>query len=106
MSKSRLTLFVCKGKDCRRAWDRFAGRSPGKWLKRQVEHAGLPYKLTVVETDCQDRCQDAACLQAISGACATAVTAIRSDHDADRILAALRSCAERAADGPPAPTAR
>jgi hypothetical protein len=105
MSKTRLTLFVCTGKDCRRAWGRVAG-SPGKWLKRQVEHAGLPYKLNVVETACQDRCEDAACLHAVCGPCAAAVTAVRSDHDADRVLAALRSCAERAADASQAQPSR
>jgi hypothetical protein len=106
MSKTRLTLFVCNGKDCRRAWDRVAGRSPDKWLKRQVEHAGLPYKLNAVETSCQDHCEDAACLQIVCGPCAAAVTAIRSDHDADRVLAVLRSCAERAADAAQGQTAR
>jgi hypothetical protein len=101
MSKTRLTLFVCNGKDCRRAWDRVAGGWPGKWLKRQVERAGLPYKLNVVETSCQDHCEDAACLHAVCVSCAAAVTAVRSEYDGDRILAALRSCAEHAADAPP-----
>jgi hypothetical protein len=100
MSKTKLTLFVCDGKDCRRAWGRVAGSSPGKWLKRQVERAGLPYKLNVVETCCQDRCEEAACLTAVCGPCAAAVTAVRAADDADRVLAALRSCAERAADAP------
>jgi hypothetical protein len=106
MSKTRLTLFVCNDKDCRRAWERAVGRSPVKWLKRHVEHAGLPYKLNVIETCCQDRCEEAACLHAICGPCAAVVTAIRSDHDADRVLAELRSCAERAADTPQTQAAR
>jgi hypothetical protein len=100
MSKTRLTLFVCHGKDCRKAWGRVAGGAPGKWLKRQVERAGLPYKLNVVQTSCQDRCEKAACLHAVCGPCAASVTAVRSEHDADHVLAALRSCAERAADAP------
>jgi hypothetical protein len=98
MSKTKLTLFLCDGKDCRRAWGRVAGGSPGKWLKRQVEHAGLPYKLNVVETCCQDRCEDAACFCLVCGPCAAAVTAVRSEDDADRVLATLRTCAQRASD--------
>src|SRR5438105_81013 len=52
MSKTRLTVFLCQGKDCRKAWKHVSGGgSPGKWLKRRVEEAGLPYKLRIVKTE-------------------------------------------------------
>jgi hypothetical protein len=98
MSKQRLTVFLCQGKDCRKAWDRLTESAPEKWLKRRIEEAGLPYKLRAIATECQDHCEDAACLYAICGPCAVHETRIRSKDDADRLLAALRSCAERSAD--------
>jgi hypothetical protein len=97
MSKPSVTVFLCTGKDCGRAWRKLTDATPKKWLKRRVEEAGLPYKLRVVETYCQDRCENAACLCAVSGPCAALETCIRSDDDADRVLAAFRSCVERAA---------
>ena len=99
MSEQRLTVFLCEGKDCRKAWDRLTDSSPTKWLKRHVEEAGLPYKLRVVATECQDRCEEAACLCATCGACAVCETNIRSKEDADRLLAGLRSCASGARQG-------
>jgi hypothetical protein len=97
MSKTRVTVFLCTGKDCRKAWARAGAGSPAKWLKRQVEKAGLPYKLHVVQTECMDRCDEAACLCAVCGDGAGFVTEVRSEEDADRALATLRSCVETAA---------
>ena len=96
MSKVPLTVFLCTGKDCARAWRRVCPGSPGKWLKRRVAEAGLPYKLRVVKTECMDRCDDAANLCCVHGPCAALVQRVRSADDADRLLAALRSCVERA----------
>jgi hypothetical protein len=53
MSKVPLTVFLCAGKDCARAWRRVCDGSPGKWLKRHAQEAGLPYKLRVVKTSHQ-----------------------------------------------------
>lgn len=97
MKKTALTVFLCTGKDCGKAWRHICHGSPGKWLKQQVEAAGLPYKLTIVETDCMDRCEQAACLCAVHGRHAGLVTEMRSAHDSDRILASLRACVEAAA---------
>jgi hypothetical protein len=94
MSKIALTVFLCTDKDCMRAWHRVCDGSPGKWLKRQVEEAGLPYKLNVVKTECMDRCDEAACLCCVRGRHACLETHVRSPHDVDRLLAALRSCVE------------
>jgi hypothetical protein len=94
MAKIRLTVFLCTGKDCTRAWDRLCSCSPRKWLKTQIKQAGLPYKLNVVETSCQDDCDRAACLCCVADDWASQLCKIRSADDADRILAALRSCAE------------
>ena len=96
MSKQRLTVFLCQGDDCRRAWRRVCDGAPRKWLKRHLEEAGLPYKLRVVETECMDRCDDAANLCCVRGTCAALVQRVRSADDADRLLAALRSCVESA----------
>lgn len=96
MSKVPLTVFLCTGKDCARAWRRVCAGSPGKWLKRRVAEAGLPYKLRVVKTECMDRCDDAANLCCVRGTCAALVQRVRSAADADRLLAALRSCVESA----------
>jgi hypothetical protein len=93
MAKTRLTVFLCAGKDCSRQWKAICA-APGKWLKHQVKEAGLPYKLNVVETCCQDRCEEAACLCCVAGPRALVETCIRSRHDADRILSGLRACAE------------
>jgi hypothetical protein len=100
MSKTSLTVFVCTGKDCTRAWRRVCAGSPGKWLKRQVADAGLPYKLRVVKTECMDRCASAANLCFVCGPGACSETEVRSAHDADRLLAALRACAERSLSRP------
>src|SRR5262245_13908281 len=62
MSKPRVTVFICTGKECTKAWRRLGNGSPGKWLKRHIEEAGLPYKVTVVKTECMDRCEHAGCL--------------------------------------------
>jgi hypothetical protein len=99
MSKPRLTVFLCQSDDCRKAWRRLCHAPPRKWLKRQIEAAGLPYKLRVVETACQDRCDEAACLCAVCGPCAASVTRIRCEDDADRLLAAMRACVERTEAG-------
>lgn len=94
MSKIRLTVFLCTGKDCRRAWDRLCSSSPRKWLKSQIKEAELPYKLNLVETSCQDNCERAACLCCVAEDWASLITKVRSPDDADRILAAFRCCAE------------
>jgi hypothetical protein len=94
MSKLSLTVILCAGKDCARAWRRVCDGSPGKWLRRRVEEAGLPYKLRVVKTECMDRCERAACLCCVAGPRADFATDVRSPHDADRLLAALRSTVE------------
>src|SRR5438270_8103337 len=98
MTKTRLTVFLCTGEDCARRWAHVCDGSPGKWLKRQVKDAGLPYKLEVVKTCCMDRCEDAACLCCVCGPAGGFETRIRRPEDADRVLAGLRSCAEQAAD--------
>jgi hypothetical protein len=94
MSKLSLTVFLCTGKDCARAWRRVCDGSPGKWLRRRVEAAGLPFKLRVVKTECLDRCERAACLCCVAGRHAGFATDVRSPHDADRLLATLRSTVE------------
>jgi hypothetical protein len=96
MSKTAVTVFLCTGKDCARAWRRVCDGSPGKWLKHRVEEAGLPYKLNVVKTECMDRCDDAACVCFVHGRAADVVTKVRSGEAADRLLAALRACCESA----------
>jgi NADH:ubiquinone oxidoreductase subunit E len=98
MSKQRLTVFVCQGKDCRKAWEQLTDSAPEKWLKRRVEEAALNCKLRVVGTECQDNCEDAACLCAVCGPCAALETRIRSKADADRLMTALRGCTESAAE--------
>jgi hypothetical protein len=102
MGRRALTVFVCNGKDCRKEWGRFCDAAPGKWLKRQAERAGLPYKLRVVETGCMDRCDEAGCLCFVAGRHAGFETEVRSHHDADRLLAALRACVETALSDRPA----
>ncbi len=97
MSKVPLTVFLCAGKDCARAWRRVCDGSPGKWLKRRAREAGLPYKLQIIKTECMDRCDDAANLCGVRGNCAAFTQRVRSADDADRVLAALRSCVESAA---------
>jgi predicted metal-binding protein len=97
MSKITLTVFVCTGKDCRKAWDRVCDGSPSKWLKRQLQDAELPYKLDVIKTDCMDRCKHAANVCFMHNGCAGSECDIHSHHDTDRLLAALRACVERSA---------
>lgn len=94
---TRVTVFLCTGKDCVKAWRRLCDGSPKKWLRRQVEDAGLPYKLKVVETECMDRCEHAACLCGVTGSRACFTADIRAKDDADHILAGLRAAAESAA---------
>ena len=94
MSKTSVTVFLCTGKDCVRAWRHVCAHSPGKWLKRQVEEAGLPYKLNVVKTECLDECDDAANVCFVHGETAAPVKHIRHADDADRLLAELRACVE------------
>src|SRR5208337_719388 len=94
MSKISLTVFLCDGKDCTRAWQRVCDGSPAKWLKRQLEAAGLPYKLKIIRTECMDHCEEAACLCCVYGNAARFEMRIRSRHEADRLLASLRSCVE------------
>ncbi len=95
MSKRHITLFVCDDKDCAKAWSHTCRNgSPGKWLKRHVKEAGLPYKLDIIKTACMDRCEDAACLCIVANGVAVWETHIRSADDVDRLLAALRCCVE------------
>jgi hypothetical protein len=97
MSKKHITVFLCDGKDCSKAWSCVCrDASPGKWLKRHIKEAGLPYKLDVIKTECMDRCEEAACLCIAADGLAAWETAIRSSDDADRLLATVRACAERA----------
>jgi predicted metal-binding protein len=94
MSKTCVTVFLCDGKDCRKAWRRVCDGSPGKWLRRAIEEAGLPYKLHIIKTECMDRCDHAACLCCVHGTNAVLQENIQSPDDADDLLAALRGCAE------------
>ena len=94
MSKQGLIVYVCTGKECRKAWHRLTNGSPGKWLKRHVEAAELPFKLQIIKTECMDRCDQAGNLCIVHGECARQETDICSPHDADRLLASLRSCVE------------
>ncbi len=94
MSKTSVMVFLCTGKDCRKAWRRVCDEPPRKWIKRQVEESGLPYKLRVVETECMDRCEHAGSVCCVHGASALFQQDIRSPDDADRLLAALRCCVE------------
>jgi hypothetical protein len=98
MSKTIVTVFLCGGKDCTKAWKHVCNNSPGKWLKHRVEDAGLPYKLNVIKTECMDRCDDAANCFFVHGEAAESVECVRSEDDADRLLAALQTCVERAAE--------
>jgi hypothetical protein len=101
MSKPAMTVFLCGGKDCAKAWKRVCRNSPAKWLKRRADEAGLPFKLNVVDTECMDRCDDAATCWFVHGGAAMCVDCVHGDSDAGRILAALRDCAERAAASDP-----
>jgi hypothetical protein len=94
MSKSPVTVFLCTGKDCARAWRRAGADSPGRWLKNHVAEAGLPYKLHIIKTDCMDRCEEAATLTCIHQHNAEMAVGIRGENDADRLLALLRTCVE------------
>jgi predicted metal-binding protein len=89
MSKPHLTVFLCDSKDCSKAWQRICDSSPRKWLKHQVEDAGLPCKLDVIKTDCMDRCKHAANLVLIHEGRAHLETEITSPKDAARLLAVI-----------------
>jgi predicted metal-binding protein len=93
MSRTPLTVYICTHKDCTRAWRHLCDNSPGKWLKRQVEAAGLPYKLHIIKTDCMDRCDEAACVCFVSGDRASTQVYVRGDEDVHRLLAAARDVA-------------
>jgi hypothetical protein len=93
MSKRKITIFLCDGKDCSRAWSRL-GHSPSKWLKKQVKEAGLPYKLNIVKTECLDCCEEAAVLCIVARDRAAWERRLRGEEDADRLLATLRALAE------------
>lgn len=95
MSKRQVTIFLCDGKDCAKAWSHVCRHgSPGKWLKRQVKDAGLPYKLRIIKTECTDRCDEAACMCIVCDGSACWESNVRSSDDADRLLAALRAAVE------------
>jgi hypothetical protein len=98
MSKVPITLFLCTGKDCRKAWRWVCDGSPGKWLKQQAAAAGLPCKLHVIKTECMDRCECAANVFVVQGSHAGLVERIHSEHDSDRLLCALRRCLETASE--------
>ncbi len=94
MSKQHLTVFLCTGKDCCKAWSHITEDSPGKWLKRLVKEADLPYKLDIIKTECMDQCEQSACLCIVADHSATWEMQIGHRDDADRVLAGLRACAE------------
>jgi len=94
MGKRTVTVFLCTGKDCCKAWRHVTDGSPGKWLKRQVEAAGLPFKLNIVKTECMDRCDEAATVCFVNGCSAAVESEIDSPQDADRLLASLRVLAD------------
>ena len=99
MAKRTITVFLCTGKDCHKSWRHVTDGSPGKWLKRQVEAAELPFKLNVVKTECMDRCDQAATVCFVNCSQACVESEIDSVHDADRLLASLRVLADGAAAG-------
>ncbi|MGE3809772.1 MAG: (2Fe-2S) ferredoxin domain-containing protein [Gemmataceae bacterium] len=94
MSKTTVTVFLCKGKDCTKAWHKVCNESPKKFLKEHLKSSGMPYKLKVVETSCMDACKQAANVCFVCGDCADCAREIKSPDDADRILIHLRSCVE------------
>jgi hypothetical protein len=89
MSRIPLTVFLCTGKDCSRAWRRICDDSPRKWLKRRLEETGAPCKLHIIKTDCMDRCEQAACIHLVHEGRARLETQIHSEHDLGRILEAV-----------------
>lgn len=93
MSKKVVALFVCTGKDCRRAWHKHE-RSPAKWVKRYLEDADLPMKVQVVETECMDRCEEAACMCVVHAERARTLVEFRGDRDAEKLSSALRQVVE------------
>src|SRR5258707_5410162 len=95
MSKTRITVFLCTGEDCSKAWHHVCDGSPGKWLKRQVEAADFPCKLRIVKTDCMDQCDEAACACCVHNGNAGQVTNIHKSQDGNRLVAAVRNCLER-----------
>ena len=94
MSKVTVTAFICRGKDCTRAWRQVCDGSPKRFLKEQLKESGMPFKLNVVETCCMDQCEQAANVCFVCGDCADVAREIRAPDDADRILIHLRSCVE------------
>lgn len=94
MSKLLVTAFVCKGKDCTRAWRKVCPGSPKKFIKEQLKESGMPYKLNIVETVCMDHCEQAANICFVCSDCADFAREVRTPEDADRILIHLRSCVE------------
>lgn len=88
MSKISLTVFLCTGKDCSKAWRRICDDSPRKWLKRRLEETGVPAKLDVIRTECMDHCKEAACLHLVCEGRARLEMEVRSEHDLGRILEA------------------
>lgn len=94
MSKTVVTVFVCTGKDCTRAWKKVCSGSPKKFLKEQLRESGMPFRLNVIETSCMDQCEQAANVCFVSGDCADFAREIRSSDDGDRLLLHMRSCVE------------
>lgn len=101
MSKPHLTVFLCTGKDCKRAWRDLCDASPGKWLKREVEAAGLSCKLEIVKTECMDRCEQAANLWLVHEEHARLETDVTRDDDVARLLAAVRDLVGEDCQRPP-----
>lgn len=87
MSKPRVLAFVCQGKDCRRVWQQHHVH-PGKWLKWIGSQ--LPLKLRVVESECMDHCEDAACICLVSGKHACLDLNVQPRKDDERVLETLQ----------------
>jgi len=95
MAKVSVTVFLCTGKDCARAWRKLCDdSSPRKWIRQQLKEAKLPFKLNLVKTECMDQCARAGCLWVVYGRHACQEMEVCSAEDGDRVLAAMRACVE------------
>jgi hypothetical protein len=92
-NQKTLTVFICRGKDCRRAWRNLPEEvGVRRWVKESAAEllGGSRNQIETIETDCMDRCAEAGCLFVAGAGGAGFVTNLHGRQATQRLQQSLK----------------
>lgn len=89
----KLTVFICRGKECRRAWRNLPEEvGVRRWVKETaaVLLGGSRNQIETIETDCMDRCAEAGCVFVAGEGGACFVTNLQGRQATPRLFESIK----------------